>query len=122
MKGKKVYIPGEKFKEIEVWAKQYNETTQQMIVHLLEAQLDKIRGKAVFYPGLTWGPAKAYMIDAAVLTRDLEKLKKWLAANDEIRIITDGDQPGKIYLDNESLAGRLYEEEQKQQSPSPATA
>ncbi|MGD0644728.1 MAG: hypothetical protein ABSA75_07475 [Candidatus Bathyarchaeia archaeon] len=55
----RISIPKEQFEEIEKYAKEYDETPREMVEHLLEAQLDKIRGKQVFYPGLKWASPEA---------------------------------------------------------------
>jgi hypothetical protein len=65
-KGKQVYIPEKQLQEIESWAKQHGETVPEMIHHLIEAQLDKIRGREVFYPGLKWGAPEETFIEAAM--------------------------------------------------------
>ncbi|MGD0643937.1 MAG: hypothetical protein ABSA75_03435 [Candidatus Bathyarchaeia archaeon] len=102
----RISIPIDQFKEIEEYAKEYNETPKEMVEHLLEAQLQKIRDKQVFYPGLKWGISKATFIEGAVQKRDFEKLRKWLESQDKIGIFTDGDQ-GKICLQNETEATKI---------------
>ena len=97
----RISISKEQFEEIETLAKDYRETPKEMIEHLLEAQLQAVRHKQVFYPGLKWELPKATMVQAAIQKREYQKLRTWLDSGDKIGIFTQGDQ-GVIYLLNET--------------------
>jgi hypothetical protein len=102
----RISIPKEQFKEIEKLAKDYSETPGEMVEHILEAQLEKIRHKQIFYPGLKWDVPKATFIQAAILKRDFPKLRKWIDAHNRITIFTQGED-GTIYLLNEECMDAL---------------
>ncbi|HUJ84765.1 MAG TPA: hypothetical protein VLV84_04080 [Candidatus Acidoferrales bacterium] len=105
-KGKQVYIPEKQLQEIESWAKRHGETVPEMIHHLVEAQLEKIRGREVFYPGLKWAMPEETFIEAAMQQQDFKRLHDWLCNRDTIEIITN-DKNGTIHLINVTLTDKL---------------